>query len=58
MDVYPIEKDEVMVLRPRVEEAQRQAKNEMKDMVLGNNDRRQKKMKSRRKGDDRDKEEV
>ncbi len=57
MEVYPVDKEEVMTLKPRIEEAQRQAKNEMKDMVLG--DRRQKKVQQRRrKGDDRDKEEV
>ena len=56
MEVYPVEKEEVLTLKPRIEEAQRQAKNEMKDMQFG--DRRQKKMNHRRKGDDRDKEEV
>jgi ATP-dependent RNA helicase DDX47/RRP3 len=30
---YPLEKDEVMVFRPRVEEAQRHAKNEMKELL-------------------------
>ncbi|KAK4151003.1 P-loop containing nucleoside triphosphate hydrolase protein [Chaetomidium leptoderma] len=30
---YPLEKDEVMVFKPRVEEAQRHAKNEMKQLI-------------------------
>jgi ATP-dependent RNA helicase DDX47/RRP3 len=30
LDEYALEKDEVMVFKPRVEEAQRHAKNEMK----------------------------
>ena len=63
MEVYPVEKEEVMTLKPRIEEAQRQAKNEMKDMVFGDRrggagDRRSKKASHRRRGDDRDKEEV
>lgn len=30
---YPLEKDEVMVFKPRVEEAQRHAKNEIKSLM-------------------------
>lgn len=30
---YPLEKDEVMVFKPRVEEAQRHAKNELKELL-------------------------
>ena len=30
---YALEKDEVMVFRPRVEEAQRQAKSEMRQLI-------------------------
>ncbi|KAH8899328.1 ATP-dependent rRNA helicase rrp3-like protein, partial [Thozetella sp. PMI_491] len=57
-EVYEIDKEEVMTLKPRVEEAQRQARTEMREMDLGG-DRRQKKLKNRRKAnDDRDREEV
>lgn len=30
---YPMQKDEVMVFKPRVEEAQREARNEMKSLI-------------------------
>ncbi|KAK4227590.1 putative ATP-dependent rRNA helicase RRP3 [Podospora fimiseda] len=33
LDQYPLEKEEVMVFAPRVEEAQRHAKNEMKTLI-------------------------
>ncbi|KAK3400304.1 ATP-dependent rRNA helicase rrp-3 [Sordaria brevicollis] len=33
LDEYPLEKDEVMVFKPRVEEAQRHARNEMKALM-------------------------
>lgn len=33
LDEYQLEKDEVMVFKPRVEEAQRHAKNEMKQLI-------------------------
>ncbi|EAA27679.1 ATP-dependent rRNA helicase rrp-3 [Neurospora crassa] len=33
LDEYPLEKDEVMVFKPRVEEAQRHARNEMKSLM-------------------------
>ena len=33
LDAYPAEKEEVMVFKTRVEEAQREAKNEMKSLL-------------------------
>lgn len=33
LDLYPHEKDEVMVFKPRVEEAQREARNQMKALI-------------------------
>lgn len=56
-EVYKVDKEEVMTLKPRVEEAQREAKNGMREMDFGG--RRGKKMKHRKGGhDDRDREEV
>jgi hypothetical protein len=43
---YPLEKDEVMVFKPRVEEAQRIAKNEMKKLQEEQDRKKKKKRKA------------
>ncbi len=57
LDLWPTNKDEMMLLRERVDEAGRLAANEMREIAKGNSDRRGKRRRGDDwKGDDRDRD--